>query len=51
MVQVSCQNIKNFSRNSYFQVDGRTPRPGPRTSLVCALIWSIILKKFTDAVH
>ena len=45
MVQVLCQNIENFSRNSYFQVGGLHVR----IHILCALIWSPIFKKFIDA--
>ena len=50
MVQISCQNIENFSRNSYFQVGGLHVRVRILV-LVFAFIWSPILKKFTDIIH
>ena len=44
MVQISCQNIENFSRNSYFQVRVLHVRVRILV-LVFAFIWSSILKK------
>ena len=47
IVQISCQNIENFSRNLYFQVGGLHVRVRILV-LVFAFIWSPILKKVTD---